>query len=175
MADFYVVYQGTQYDFDTLADAKTKAKELGADAVMYVNGACPNSRLGFDGITTIITANASIPNAYSCGNYGSGTIAGTNTTVNGGSFSSWLIAAGANGCVVTGDSVLTVNGGNFTYGPTAIHTGSAQDIYININGGKMGFVCGFNLANGGTIDGNLTYNFAGGEIGRTWLNSGYGH
>ena len=67
MADFYVMYQGTQYDCESFAAAKAKAVELGADAVMYINGTVPNSRLGFDGITTVITANASFPNAYSGG------------------------------------------------------------------------------------------------------------
>ena len=39
MADYYVMYNGTQYDVADFAAGVAKAKELGSSAVLYANTA----------------------------------------------------------------------------------------------------------------------------------------
>ena len=43
MADYYVMYQGTKYEVEDYSAGIAKAKELGSEAVFYVDAQLPDS------------------------------------------------------------------------------------------------------------------------------------
>ncbi|MBQ4107363.1 MAG: hypothetical protein IJC73_07280, partial [Lentisphaeria bacterium] len=174
MADYYVMFNGTQYDVESYSAGLTKAKELGPEAVLYINAPLGGSgRLNMNCVKMVFTANSSYNNTIYAG-IGSGTTElGADITIEGGSFSDYVVAANSGG-TMTGDSVLNLNGGNLTY-VVAIQGGTSGNITINLNGATIAQnLSSFARANGSVIDGDLTYNISAGSTKFLWAVGGYG-
>ena len=172
MSDYYVIYEGTRYDYDTLLEARTQARSFGASAVLHVNGQMPSEYATFQGVITVLEANALFKQATS--GFSNGVCNRTDVTVNGGTVSNYLFAAGYQSDVtketVRELSKLTINSGAIGY-VAAIQSGTCHDVEITVNGGNFNTVCATASTSGNTINGDFTLNFNGGTTANIMLAS----
>ena len=185
MADFYVIYEGTQYDVADFAAGVAKAQELGPSAVLYVaapitsnshtagvttvfSGGIENNAYPFAGGNEVAVATGNM--TFTAGTYTyvfnggyKATVGTATTTVEGGSFN-YLFAGGwmASTTASAGDlGILNVNGGVFSVITGSAYTGVLGEAIINISGGSSAAYCG---ARGtGCVD-KVTLNVTGGTL-----------
>ncbi|MBP5211808.1 MAG: hypothetical protein J6Z30_03010, partial [Pyramidobacter sp.] len=146
MSDYYVLYEGTQYEVANFDAGVAKAKELGSSAVLYVNGdGADTSDLYAQGVNLAFTAGV----ISVTGGTSSGTMA-TGTLYTG-------FAADQSG-TVTNQSILLDGGtiaGNLTFGSLAGGS-TIQNVELTLRDGYIdGWLTGANLDPNGTVTINL--------------------
>ncbi|MBQ4106022.1 MAG: hypothetical protein IJC73_00400, partial [Lentisphaeria bacterium] len=191
MSDYYVMYAGVQYDVDSFDAGIAKAKELGADAVFYVNAAYQGSTHAFcDGVKTVFaggcapkyvfggndtSAIASSDITFTNGVYGSvygggmtdGTVANSHLTVAGGTITNVY----AGGRPASGMAEVLVTGGTSSFVFGTGNNGTLDETVVTITGGRVNYVKA--ATNQATVQ-KFTLNMEGGWIYNQIIGGGKG-
>ena len=190
MSDYYVMFEGTQYEVESFAAGIAKAQELGTGAVFYVNAPISASSHAYcQGVTTIFSGGSEASNRYPFGGANGTSLATTNMTIADGKYA-YVFGGGLNSAVensyltMTGGSVTNLFAGGWGASPAAAIGGTAHVTFaggtaisfycggynggvldateVTIQGGSISSLVGTHKDNGAI--GSITINFAGGYV-----------
>ncbi len=160
MSDYYVMFEGTQYDVADFAAGVAKAQELGPSAVFYVEAPITVSSHA-TGVTTVLSGGAT-GYPYAGGN--GVAVATANLTITAGTYK-YVFNGGRNAAV--GTSTTTIENGTLQYlfagGWMNSSAANAGDLAIlNVNGGLITTVVTASPYSG--VLGEAIINISGGTI-----------
>ncbi|MBQ4107413.1 MAG: hypothetical protein IJC73_07550, partial [Lentisphaeria bacterium] len=177
MADYYAMYQGTKYEVEDYSAGIAKAKELGSEAVFYVDAQLPDSMHTFcAGVNVVFSGGYAAGIAskrYIFGGLsGSGEAESTSYTITDGVYN-YVFGGSYNGAV-TKNTEVNITGGTFNYvfaggWPKAATEAPYENVVVNFGGGEVGQLCGCNYV--GTVK-NATINITGGFVKMLYAVSG---
>ena len=150
MADFYVIYNGQQYDVENFDAGVAKAKELGASAVFHVEGALA-ADVYAEGVTTIVSGGDT--GKVFGGSANGATLAAVNL----------FLTSGTYGTNDTGSRLIGVDSGT-VQGNVSVAFGGSAYLYGDLRGAE----------NGATVNGNVYLSITGGNANKCTVVGAYG-